>query len=282
MTSTPEMSASGAECVPTADLHCHILPDWDDGPPTLADSLRLAHKAAGLGIRQILATPHVGRAFGDRPEPASGDIAAAVATLQEHFKQAGIPIELVPGAELTLAPVDFVQRVVQEPWLAFGSGRRYVLVESPFHFWPEWADQVLFELSLQNITPIIAHPERLADVQKETNFMQSLVNRGALLQITARSLVSSQHRLKECCRRLLQAGLVSIVASDAHSSRHPLSREIGAEIEALVGQAAARQILVENPHAILTGAVLATPAPVTPQRKSGWFGFLSRDRSKKP
>jgi protein-tyrosine phosphatase len=279
MINIPEMSASGAELAPTADLHCHILPDWDDGPPTLEDSLRLAQKAADLGIRQVLATPHVGRSFGDRPEPASRDIAVAVSALQEQLTQADIAIELIPGAELTLSSVDFVQRIIDEPWLTFGAGPRYLLVESPFPYWPEWADQVLFELSLQNITPIIAHPERLSDVQKDVQILQSLVSRGALLQITARSLISSQRSHKECSRRLLRSGMVSIVASDAHSARHPMSYEIRAEIESVVGWAAARQILVENPQAILSGTALPTPAPIESQRKSGWLGFLSRRTS---
>lgn len=273
MSKTLERSVSQVQCPPVVDLHCHILPNWDDGPPTLVDSLRLARKAAELGIRQILATPHVGRTFGDRPEPASGDIAGAVAALQEHLQQAAIPIELVPGAELTLSSVDFVRRVLQEPWLTFGGTRRYVLVESPFHFWPEWADQVLFELALQNITPIIAHPERLADVQKETKFIEPLVERGALLQITARSLVSSQRRIKECCRQLLKAGMVAIVASDAHSSRHIMAREVKAEIESLIGPAAAQQVLVENPRAILSGAPLPKPASIVLPHKLAWLGF---------
>jgi protein-tyrosine phosphatase len=200
--------------------------------------------------------------------------------LQEHFDQAGIAIELVPGAELTLSSIDFVQRVTEEPWLAFGAGPRYLLVESPFHFWPEWADQVLFELSLQNITPIIAHPERLTDVQKDMGPMQSLVSRGALLQITARSLISSQRSHRECSQRLLKAGLVSIVASDAHSARHPMSAEVGAEIESLVGTAAARQILADNPRAILNGEALPTPAPIDTQRKFSWLGFFSREKPK--
>ena len=43
--------------VPEADLHCHILPDWDDGPRTLDESLRMAQRAEMLGVKQILVTP---------------------------------------------------------------------------------------------------------------------------------------------------------------------------------------------------------------------------------
>ncbi len=268
------------ERIPEVDLHCHILPNWDDGPRSVEESLSLARKAADTGIKRILVTPHVGRAFGSRPEWPSQNIAAAIGLLQEQIAEAGIQIELVPGAELTLSPVDSVERVLSEPWLSFGAQRRYVLVESPFHFWPEWGDQLLFELSLQNITPIIAHPERLADAQKDVDFLRPLVSRGVLLQITARSLVSSQRQIKTCCRQLLEAGLVAVVASDAHAARHIWPREVETEIIAVVGEAAAQQILVENPRAVLDGEALAVPAPIVPPRKSGLAGLFQRSLRK--
>jgi protein-tyrosine phosphatase len=243
------------------DLHCHLLPDWDDGPRTVEDSLRLAAKAASVGIKKILVTPHVGRSFGSRPERASRDIAPATAHLQSQVDDAGIGVQLIPGAELTLSSVDFVKRVVEEPWLWFGGKRRYVLVESPLHIWPDWADRILFELSLQGITPIIAHPERLSDIQKDLDAMEQAVARGALLQITARSLVGSDRKVKDCCRRLLVAGLVSVVASDSHSAKHLMPGEVKAELCALVGDTAAHQMLTDNPRAILAGDPLSTPLP---------------------
>lgn len=271
---------SKTACVPEVDLHCHILPQWDDGPRCVEESLLLARKAADTGIKRILVTPHVGRAFGTRPERPAQCIKAAIELLQEQIDEYGIEIELVPGAELTLSPVDFVERVFAEPWLTFGDKRRYVLVESPSHFWPEWADQVLFELSLQDITPIIAHPERLADAQKDIDFLRELVSRGVLLQITARSIVSSQRQIKACCRQLLEAGLVAVVASDAHVARHIWPYEVEKEITAIIGEEAAQQIMVENPRAILDGETLPPPVAIAPPRKPGLVGFFQRSFGK--
>jgi protein-tyrosine phosphatase len=235
------------------DLHCHILPAWDDGPRTPDEALRMAAKAASVGVRKILVTPHVGRSFGDREEKPARDIAAATRELQRHIDEARIAVQLVPGAELTLSPVDLAARVATEPELSFGDKHRYALVESPIHIWPEWAAQVLFEFSLKNITPIIAHPERLEDVQKDISVMQEAVGRGALLQITARSLVGAQRKTKACCHRLLEAGLVAVVASDGHSSKHIWPADVEAELRAITGSAAAHQILVANPRSILAG-----------------------------
>lgn len=272
---------SKTECIPEVDLHCHILPQWDDGPRCVEESLRLARKAADTGIKRILVTPHVGRTFGSRPERPPQYIKAAVELLQEQIDEYGIAIELVAGAELTLSAVGFVERVVAEPYLAFGKRKRYVLVESPFHFWPEWATQVIFELSLQDITPIIAHPERLTDAQKDIDFLREMVNRGVLLQITARSFVSSQRQVRACCRQLLEAGLVAVVASDAHVARHIWPREVEQQMIAIIGEGAAQQILVDNPRVILDGDILAPPVAVAPPRKPGLAGFFQRSFGKR-
>jgi len=39
------------------DLHCHILPDIDDGPQTWAESLEMARLAVRDGIHTLVATP---------------------------------------------------------------------------------------------------------------------------------------------------------------------------------------------------------------------------------
>src|SRR5438045_1035090 len=41
------------------DLHCHILPGVDDGPPTLEETLALARTQVAAGVERVLATPHV-------------------------------------------------------------------------------------------------------------------------------------------------------------------------------------------------------------------------------
>lgn len=250
------------------DLHCHILPNWDDGPRTVEGSLQLAAKAAASGITHILVTPHVGRSFGKRPEPESRAIAASTVELQRRIDEAGISVQLVPAAELTMSSVDFVSRIVAEPWLTFGGVKRYALMESPLHYWPEWADQILFELSMHSITPLIAHPERYQDVQKDISGMQQVVGRGALLQITARSLVSSDRKIRDCCRRLLEAGLVAVVASDSHSAKHIMPNEVKGEICAVVGNVGARQLLSDNPRTIFMGNELPVSIQSPPLKSS--------------
>ena len=40
------------------DLHCHILPDVDDGPKNLDESLEMVRIFKEAGYTQVVATPH--------------------------------------------------------------------------------------------------------------------------------------------------------------------------------------------------------------------------------
>ena len=40
------------------DIHCHILPRFDDGSSSLDESLTMARMAAESGVTDIVATPH--------------------------------------------------------------------------------------------------------------------------------------------------------------------------------------------------------------------------------
>ena len=41
------------------DLHSHILPNLDDGPRTIEDSIQMCRISYQDGIRTIVATPHI-------------------------------------------------------------------------------------------------------------------------------------------------------------------------------------------------------------------------------
>src|SRR5271168_2497791 len=41
------------------DLHCHLLPDIDDGAPDLATAMEMARLSVADGVRVIACTPHI-------------------------------------------------------------------------------------------------------------------------------------------------------------------------------------------------------------------------------
>jgi protein-tyrosine phosphatase len=248
------------EIRPEADLHCHILPAWDDGPRSLNESLEMASKAAASGIKKILVTPHVGRQLRNIKIPRSSEIAAATQKLQAEFSSAGIDIELIPAAELTMDSPDLPELLQAKPWLTIGAQGYYALIESSHNRWPSYADRFMHKVSLSGVTPIIAHPERYPEVQKDIRVLQNVVEKGALVQLTARSLVGGDdRRTKQCSVQLLKAGMVAIIASDAHSLKSVLPGDVVALVSSLVGEKNARRILEENPRKILAGEPVYNP-----------------------
>jgi protein-tyrosine phosphatase len=57
------------------DLHAHILPDVDDGPDSLEESVELARAAVATGTRVLAATSHVSHMFPSDPTLFAGRLA---------------------------------------------------------------------------------------------------------------------------------------------------------------------------------------------------------------
>jgi protein-tyrosine phosphatase len=256
------------------DLHCHILPAWDDGPKTLEGVLAMLERARQSGIDTIVATPHVGRAFKGVEHDASL-IPQGVEKLQAELDSRGIGIKILPGAEILLGSVDLLgDKGISLHWTV-ANNQKYALVESPYRSWPDFGNNLLYQLMLRGVRPIIAHPERYMDVQKDIARIEHAVTQGALLQITAGSILGHNGKeMQVCSQRLLDAGWVHVVASDAHNGDHAWPGEAIEAVEKRIGGARARQIFETNPRAIIDGKPIPTQIP--PQKVEVKGSFLSR------
>ena len=235
----------------TVDLHCHILPAWDDGPRTLEDALTMVRQAAEAGIDTIFATPHVGRAFRGVEHPAAS-IAQGVAKLQQEIDAAEIPVKILPGAEILLGAVDLLAESTIAPEWTYGGQGRYILVESAYAIWPDYGNHLVHELLRRGVTPIIAHPERYLNVQKNSEILGPALRQGAVLQVTAENLAGRGPKaLQQCALRLLDEGKVHVVASDSHTPDVFMPQLTAELICERVGPGRARQILETNPQALV-------------------------------
>jgi protein-tyrosine phosphatase len=243
------------------DLHSHILPGLDDGMRTVADSVELAREAAAGGIEAIAGTPHVRDDWGVTADAMEG----ALAEVRAAVEAAGVPIRVLPGGEIALEELD---RRDPDELRRFGLGGnpRYLLVETPYHGWPLDVEERLFRLRADGVTPLLAHPERNAEVQADPERVARLVHSGTLVQITAASLDGrSSKRTRACAFRLIEDGLAHVVASDAHA---PEIRRGGLDgvASALGDEALARWLTRDVPAAIVGGGDLP-PRPEPARRK---------------
>ncbi|GAB7171695.1 hypothetical protein TUA1478L_36890 [Lactiplantibacillus plantarum] len=155
------------------DLHCHILPAIDDGSPSLEASLELARQAVADGIRYILATPHhMDRHYLNH----AGDVVAAVEAFQAELDVNDIPLTIFPGQEVHLNG-QLMEKV--DDLLGIDTGRHYLLLELPHEMVPSYLDEMIFQLSCEGITPVIAHPERNAQIIAEPQRLYKLAEDGS-------------------------------------------------------------------------------------------------------
>jgi protein-tyrosine phosphatase len=228
------------------DVHCHILPTIDaDGPSHLEDVLEMARIAVADGIRQIVATPHVKEVI-HPPER----IRDRVAELNAALREKEIPLKILPGAEISAM---LSTSMLRDYTL---NGSDYVLLEFPHSHLPQNAGQILFDALLAGLTPVIPHPERNPSVVRRPELLLDLVEAGALVQITAESLIGGfGPDAMACAVYLLKKKVVHFLATDAHSPtwRRPILSQGVRAAAKIVGETVARRLVTLNPAAVIAG-----------------------------
>lgn len=242
------------------DLHCHILPGIDDGAADEEQALEMARQAVAEGVRVQACTPHIYPGVYPNTGP---DILARVAWFQSLLDYENIPLRVVAGADVHVAP-DLVQRIRAGEVLTL-NGSRYILIEPPHHILPPRTEEIFFNLQAAGYCPILTHPERMGWIEQRYDLVRGLARSGVWMQLTLGALTGRfGARAEYWSQRMLDEGLVQIVASDAHDPVH--RRPAWAEgLEALRGRVGAEETLrlvEERPAAILEDAIPDhVPAP---------------------
>ena len=242
------------------DLHAHLLPGVDDGPPDLPGTLALASAAVAGGTRVMAATPHIGFQHGVSP----GELADRVAAVREALAREGIALEAVTGGELapdrTLDLSDDELRAV-----ALGDSR-CILLECPFTRAGDLMARLVAHLQMKGYRVLLGHPERSPTFLADLDELAELVRRGAFAQLTAGSLRGDFGRtVQRGARGMLERGLAHVVASDAHAAtgRSP-------SLDAGLTPAHATLLCETAPRALLADADV--PAPPVAARRRRWLG----------
>jgi protein-tyrosine phosphatase len=236
------------------DLHSHILPGVDDGARTLEDSRALAERSAAEGVTAIAATPHV---RGDYPTTA-GEMERRVAALREDFREQAIAIEVLHGGEIDLGMLEEIHEDDLRRFSLAQTGL-YLLLETPYYGWPLGIAGLVHDLAARGFRVVLAHPERNAQVQADASRLEPLIEQGALIQVTAASVDGRLGRSsKRTAERLIELGMVHLIASDAHP---PDLRAAGlaAAATAVRDRGLARYLTEEAPAAIVAGESLGRP-----------------------
>jgi protein-tyrosine phosphatase len=252
------------------DLHSHFLYGVDDGAKDSDATLQMLAQAEGLGISKLLATPHVN----EMTTPiAAHQIKETFHSILQLIRKADIAVQVKLAGE-----VNFLANEIdleEYDWVIIGIEHKYILTETPFLSLPERYAQILFNLRLNKITPVLAHPERNLKLQNDPTHLIEWIHQGCLVQLDAGSITGQFG--KKCQRfaeRLLDARAVHIVASDAHSARgrnyHALN-DAYQEVESRVDNSYAQQLFEKNPASVWDGRkIKKTTIDESVLYTSGW------------
>ena len=241
------------------DLHCHFLPGVDDGARSAEETDAMLKDAAESGTLAVLATPH----RKDVTEDWSVDhLKRLMAEARERLTGMGLELEIFLGMENHLDP-ELAEEIEAGRALPI-NGTHYILVEMPFFGRPDWIEPSLDTVMSLGYAPVLAHPERIEAFQEDPAMLDEFVRRGMLSQITVGSLVGLYGpSVREFTEGLLRDGMAHMLASDGHSASASGRRAVltpGVEAAArIVGEEAARRLVVDTPRAVLWGEGVETP-----------------------
>jgi len=246
------------------DIHCHIIPEVDDGPRSWDVAQQMCEMAAADGIEHIVATPHANERYRYDREYLVGAL--------EHLRQrAGNTPRLSLGCDFHLS-YDNLQDVLARPERYTIEGTQYLLVELSNYSVPVQIGDCFTQLGDKGLTPIITHPERNPILQQTPQRVLQWVELGCVVQVTASVFTGSWgERAWRTAKWLLERDAVHVLASDAHDTQHRkplLSAACTAAAEFCSAQVA-HTLVDDNPRAIVHGK----PLPYFPDPVMGKPGF---------
>lgn len=246
------------------DIHCHVLPEVDDGPKNWETSRAMCRMAAADGIEHTVVTPHANSRYHyDRQYLAS---------LVEHLRTLiGPAPKITLGCDFHLS-YENLQEVLACPDNYVIEGTQYLLVELSNYSIAQQINECFTQLGDKGIIPILTHPERNPILQQTPQRVLQWVEQGCVVQMTASALTGSWgDRVARAAKWLLDRDAVHILASDAHDTeyRKPLLSAGRDKISELYGEDLANALVDANPRAVVNGQPLPYfPNPVTHQSGS--------------
>jgi protein-tyrosine phosphatase len=230
------------------DVHSHLLPGLDDGCRHLDESIACARMMAGAGYTHSFCTPHI---WPNLPNNTVANIPRYTADLQSALDEAGVALKLIPGGELNLradTPWSQVENLV-----SYGMGQKFVLIDLWAETLPPFFRPGMEWLQAQGVKVILAHPERMAAVQREPELADAFAEIGLLLQGNLQCFSDpAGSPTRRTVERFLLEGRYFVLGSDLHNLPSlPMRLEGLKRATELGGEELVNRLTIENPRQLL-------------------------------
>jgi tyrosine-protein phosphatase YwqE len=195
------------------DMHSHVLPGIDDGAQNIEESIVLVKRLMGLGIKKIIATPHI---MADYYKNTPETIGNALEILKAELKTQAIDIIVEAAAEHYFDET-FEPRIENKQLLTMGDN--YALFEFSFINNPPNTMQAIQKMIDYSYKPILAHPERYSFM--DITQLKTIKEWGCNLQLNTISLTGYYGKdVKKRAEELVDNDMIDFISSDMHHPRH--------------------------------------------------------------
>lgn len=254
------------------DIHCHILPEVDDGSRSLNESIEMAMIAKEQGITKIVNTSHYHPDFRYKK---GEELLKELEDFNNVLKENMIDIEVLIGNEIYYTK-DLIKEIDKLDFYTLNNSR-YILIELPPTNFPKDLCNIVYELKEKNYIPVFAHVERYREVQENPELIYEVINAGAIIQVNSHSILGkSGKELQKVCNTLLNRNMVHVVGTDAHSSkrRTPIFLDAYKYVSEKYSKEMADDLFIKNNNAIINNEALNLPKPYKEEQKKK--GFLKK------
>ena len=184
--------------------------------------------------------------------------------LQNKIIQEEIDVHLYLGSEIDLR--DDLNPLREFSFFFINQTKKYLLLELPLGEIPAFTEKIIFSLIVENLYPILAHPERSLTKDKDFERIEKMTRSGALIQLNAGSITGDfGKKVQKVSEKLLEKDIVDFVASDTHNlNSRPIivMAEAFRIIERLLGEQKAMKLFKENPQKVLQAENIQRKIPL--------------------
>lgn len=200
------------------DMHSHLLPGIDDGLQEVEQSVEFIKELKLLGYNKLICTPHI---LSDVHPNSAATILPKLELLRKALKRAKVDMHIEAAAEYMVDHefAELLSRSKKKDLLTISND--YILIEMSYLSPSPNIEQVVFDLRMLGLHPILAHPERYNYYHHSFEQYERFADLGCKLQVNLLSLSGVYgSSVKRTAEKLFKHGMVDFLGTDMHHERH--------------------------------------------------------------
>ncbi|MFL7943650.1 CpsB/CapC family capsule biosynthesis tyrosine phosphatase [Priestia megaterium] len=231
------------------DIYTHMLPGLKGSKQQFLDA---AKYLVNQGVKAVATT------LDKKTNPS---LSLYVKEVNQMLKDNNIPLKIVEGTEVIADRAFAASYHGREAMLA--SNERYILLTVPEQEEPDYLEQLLYEIQLKEIVPIISQPEFHPYFLEHKNGLYKFVKKGAIVQLSSDSIIGKNGKpAKKAAMQFLEHNLAHVIASGTsldNYKQHSLRQAYDVIVKEKGAETA--QLLMQNAESIFNGQGVQTLPP---------------------